>query len=126
MDRNTVKNIISRFVCWVLLLQLINISIDPPDLWRLKTASISQKQPLPINEIESLYELISEGVFEHDVPESDENDIDSESQPFDLYCFNNIYSTRPGYSFPVEHFCYYHNTFSCECPEPNAPPPKNA
>jgi hypothetical protein len=105
---------------------MINISIDPPDLKQLKTAPISQKEDLSINEIESVYELISEGVFENDVPEKDDNDIDTESQPFDLYCFKFTFSAPPVFNFLIEHYPSYHKSFSFECPQPNSPPPKYA
>lgn len=125
MSINVVKNIISRLVCWILLLQMINISIDPPDLKKLKVAPISHKEDLSINDIESVYELISEGVFENDVPENDDSDVDTESPVIDLYCFKIFFSTRPVFNFPIEHFSYYYNNLSFDCPEPNSPPPKH-
>ena len=121
-----IKNIIPRFVCWILLLQMINISIDPPDLRQLKKAATQQKEDLTINEIESVFELVSECVFENSVPETEDNDIDTKLSTFDLYCYTISYSTIPASNYAVEHNDFYLNNFSFEIPEPNAPPPKYA
>jgi hypothetical protein len=123
MKINFVKNIIARFVCWILLLQMINISIDPPDLRPLKNFAISEKEDLSINEIESVYELVSEMVFENNVPETNDDDIDTEPETIDLFCFNVTSATRPVFKIN-EHFSYYYNNFSFERTAPNSPPPE--
>lgn len=126
MNINFVKNIISRLICWILLLQMINISIDPPDLMPLRTAPVSHEEDLSINETESVYELISEGVFETNVPDQDDSDMDRESQTFDLYCCKPIFTTRPFLDLPIEHFSLYRNNLSFDYTEPSFPPPKHA
>jgi hypothetical protein len=126
MYRNSKINIIARLVCWILLLQMANISVDPPDLRQVKKSTISLKEDLSINEMESVYELISEGVFENNVPESEENDIDSKLQSIDLYCFTLTYDMRSVSYLHVRRYSSYYNNFSFETPEPNSPPPKYA
>jgi len=65
MKIKALKLIIKCFFCWVLLLQGINISIDPPDLKHFKNGSIGHKEGLSTNEIESIYKLISKVAFEN-------------------------------------------------------------
>jgi hypothetical protein len=125
MKMNLIKNI-KLVVCWILFLQLINISINPPDLQHPKFSSITNKEDLTINKIESVYELIVEGVSDEEVPESDEDETDTTSQSFVLYFFSKICSKLPALNYPIEHFSHYHNNFPSVTKEAHFPPPKFA
>lgn len=105
---------------------MINISIDPPDMSNFKNGKITYKEDLAINETESIYELISEGIFQKDVPESDEDDADTYLEIFDLYCFSSIDGKITVSKFSLQHNQYYKDNFLAHYPEPNSPPPKQA
>lgn len=124
MKIKAVKKILKKFVCWVLLLQMINISIDPPDLKHFKNGSITQKEDLSVNEIESIYEFISEVIFEKYVHESDENDMDTISKTFNLYFFTSTSNKLLAPDLAIEYCSYYQNNFSVLHAEPISPPPK--
>ena len=126
MNLPVIKHITARVVCWILLLQLINISIDPPDMERATYASDSGEEDLSINDIESIYELVAEKVFDEDVPESDENDIDTASQTFDLYCITAQDGLQAFYDYFIDYEAQYLNHLSTDSPEPGFPPPKSA
>jgi hypothetical protein len=121
-----IRNIIKQVICWILLLQMINISIDPPDFKHPKHSSVTNKKALSIEETESFYELIAEGVFDKEVPESNEDEIDTSSPSFELYLITRICTKLPALAFPVEHFPQYYTSFSSINQEPHSPPPKFA
>jgi hypothetical protein len=125
---DVIKNILARLVVLLLLLQQINISVHPPHLRQIKPSHAMSKEALSTNEIESVYELISEGVLEIDVPENDDgdddSDIDTESQIFELYCFRTIFDLESDLNLRINHHSYYCNNFPFEFDEVNSPPPK--
>ncbi len=113
-------------MCWILVLQFINISIDPGDLKRANYDASTSQEDLSINEVESVYELIAEGVFDKQVPESDEDDIQTISPSIELYCDTPLYSTLQPLTFPTEYFPHYNTSRSLSNKQPNSPPPKRA
>ncbi len=115
-----------QVVCWILLLQIVNISINPPDIHRQKQGSVVLSEDLSINDVESVYELVAEGVFDSDVPESEEEETDTTSSAFDLYFFNRTSIKLPPLQFPAVHFSYYSNNFTSFHQAPHSPPPKAA
>ena len=124
MKIKAVKKFINKFICWVLFLQMINISINPPDLKHFNYISITHKEDLSINEIESIYEWISEVIFEKNVHEKDESDIHTISKTFNLYFFPLISNELLIPYFLLKHSSYYQNNFSVLYAEPVFPPPK--
>jgi hypothetical protein len=126
MRRNLIKNIIKQVVCWILLLQIINISIDPPDLKHLRSGSITGEENLSVNKIESVYELIVEGVSDEEVPESEEDEIDTTSQSLVLYFFSKMFNQLPIADFSVKHVSFHQTNFPSVTMEPHIPPPKQA
>ena len=126
MKINFIKNIIKYVICWILLLQIINISINSPHLKRPNYSRETISKDLSLNEIESVCELIAEGVFDTEMPESDEDDIDTFSPSVELYFFERSYSKQQSFAFPIEYFSYYYNNFLSICREPHSPPPKLA
>lgn len=110
-------------VCWILLLQMINLSVDSPDS-QIHYGTTNHHEDLSINDIESLSELIAEEVFDIDVPESDEDDVDSSSPVIDLYFSERSWHQLPPDSFPIQHVSYYHRNFLSVTQQPLSPPPK--
>ena len=105
---------------------MINISINPPDLNSPKRSSTANKEDLSINQIESVYEMIAEGIFDQQVPESDEEEIDTSSPSFELFFTDRTYHKLPAFVFPIEYFPHYYNNFSSVYKEPHSPPPRLA
>lgn len=103
---------------------MINISINSPDLKRLNPGGETIRKELTVNEIESVCELIAEDIFDSEMPESDEEDIDTSSPSVELYFFERSCNKLHSFVFPVKYFSYYNNNFLSICREPNAPPPK--
>lgn len=119
-----VKIILKKFICWILLLQMINISIDPPDVKFFKNADVMHREDLSINEIESIYELISEVFLNRYVHESDENDINGISKTFNIYFFAPASVQFYTPAFSIGYCSYYQNIFSVLFSKPISPPPK--
>ncbi len=119
-----VKNILKKFICWILLLQMINIAIDPPDVKFCKKANVTHREDLSINQIESIYELISEVFLNRNVHESDENDINAISKTFNIYFFASTSIQFPAPTFSIGYCSYYQNVFSVLHSKPLSPPPK--
>ncbi|HUC79515.1 MAG TPA: hypothetical protein VMR70_01315 [Flavisolibacter sp.] len=130
MKQHSIKNIAWRFVGWILLLQMINISIDPPSLKFQQAVGSANSKAASIDEIESIYEMVAEGVFDKDVPDDnqdkDEDEIHTSSPSMDLYFSAHAGHQLPQLSFPSEYFPHYHNINLLIYTEPNSPPPKYA
>ncbi|TDH24585.1 hypothetical protein EXU57_14690 [Segetibacter sp. 3557_3] len=92
----------------------------------MKHSIANFKEDPSVNTIESVYELISENVFDNPVPESDEDDIETISPTVDLYFDVPLYSRLQILDFPTEYFPNYPNTLSLAGKEPHSPPPKRA
>ena len=123
MKFNSLKNIIRHVACWILLLQMINISIDPPDLKLPGNTQAKIKEPA-IDETETVYELIAEDFFEHQVPENDDEETDTSSPSFLLYFFSGSITKIPVLFFPAEHFSHSHKKVLSAHQEPAFPPPR--
>lgn len=123
MQLNSIKNIMKYAVCWILLLQMINISIDPPDLKLAENRQGKIEEPAT-DETETVYELIAEGLFDQDVPENDEEETDTSSPGFLLYFFTAGSNQLRALNFPVEHFSHYQKKVLSAHQEPSSPPPK--
>lgn len=126
MTGKLIQNIIKQVVCWILLLQIFNISINPPDLKQQKFGSIADKEDLLINKIESVYELVVEGVSDEEIPETDEDEIDTTSQFFVLFFSPRTYSKLPALGLYIEPFSLYYNNFPSITTDPHFPPPRFA
>ena len=70
MNLGKIKKGLNSFCCWLLIVQLINLSIDPPRHQNLIEGKFTYQEDLSINKIESIYELITEHVFKINVPET--------------------------------------------------------
>ena len=74
MKFKSAKNIVLLAITWILLVQVINLSIDPTDPVPFKSGKVTACEDLTINEIESIYELVSEQCMGVEVPEHDDSD----------------------------------------------------
>jgi hypothetical protein len=124
---SVIKDILKHAVCWILLLQLANISVDHVDFRHSVNSSDAGKDPSSINEIESIYEWLAEGVYNIDVPEAaDDEEIDSASQTIELYFFPKITGKMPLPIVLIHHHSRYHNHAYPVYREPTSPPPRIA
>jgi hypothetical protein len=103
---------------------MINISIDPPDLKHASNNYVSNKEDFSINEIESFFELIVEGISGKQVPEHDEDDIDTSSQSVVLYFFTKAKFSLPAVDLRIQLFPDYTHHFASVYQEPHLQPPK--
>jgi hypothetical protein len=106
---------------------MINICTDPVDSIYFKNGHITSEEDLSINEIESVYELVSEKVFNEGVPESDENDESTLVKVFNVYFSIPTLVTINFSSIPQ--YIISHNSFYCKSVYSNtleiiSPPPK--
>ncbi len=93
---------------------------------RANYSTITTKEYFLIDEIESAYELIAEGVFDTEVPASNEDEIDTFSPSFELYFFTATSIKLPAIKFPLEHISHCYNNFPIVHQEPLFQPPKFA
>ncbi len=120
------RHIINKFFCCVLLLQMINLSINPADFREFRNGIATKPAPGNLNEIETLYELIAEGIFDNNIPDSEDNDTNSTFKFLDLFSS----SPRPDelivLMYPNKHFSYYQSRLSFIVSDPGGPPPKQS
>ena len=83
--QSKIKIGLRHFCCWILLLQLLNLSIDPVRHQNLINGELTFQEDLSINKIESLYELVLEYVFKKDVPETQDHANHSTAKAFFFY-----------------------------------------
>lgn len=124
MKIDFITYIIKQLVCWILLLQMINISIDPRDIKLPKDTSVIHVTDGSADEIESVYELVAEGVFNKEVPPDNEDEIDTSSPSLELYFFTPACIELPAIAFVLKHFSYCYNHFTSVHQEPLFQPPK--
>ena len=124
MKIKAAKNIIKQIVCWVLLLQLINISIYTPHTKSFTVACVTSPKDLDVNGVESIYELVSERIFNVDVPVSDENDTDITFETLDVFILSPVYNKLLVSKHPIEYHAFYPRTSYPVLSAPNSPPPK--
>lgn len=110
--------------CWMILLQIINLSIHPLHLLHPRLTALDKAKASPINECNSLYEFIAEGVFHQDVPETDDDEIDVSSPPFELYFSAVCSSQLPAMDVSIKHVPRYKKNTLLVYKEPHSPPPK--
>ena len=129
MKNISIKHIGKKIIIWVLLIQMINICTDPVDSLNFKNGHITSEEDLSINEIESVYELVSEKVFNEGVPESDENDEDTFVKVFNVFFSVPLMVSIKFLS--ISQYIISHNSFYCDSIysntiQINSPPPKQA
>lgn len=69
-----IKIALKYICCWALLLQLMNLSIDPARHQNFINGEFTFEEDLSVNKIESVYELVAEYLFKTDIPEAQNSD----------------------------------------------------
>ena len=123
MKGSSVRHMVVKFFGWFLLLQMINISIDPPNLQFTKKNINNDRVHSLVNVSESIYELLSEEFFDNDVPEDEQNDIEKFEKSIDLYVkptlvHQSVFSFHSLYFSGESDNCFFLPS------SPNSPPPK--
>ena len=126
MKTGVIKNIIKQGVCWILLLQVINISIDPHDFKQSKYMPVAFSEDFSSDEIESISELIAENIFHKEVPPGDEDEIETSSPPFEFYFYTGTSIRLPALKFSSEHVSRHNSNFPPGHQEALFQPPKQA
>lgn len=122
--RSNVAYRLRQMVCWILFLQLINLSIDPPDVNAVFQTKSLQQATASLTEKETVYEYLSEELLACDIPDSDEQEVERTLHAFELY-----FSGTPSFSLDapalsLQHLAFYSDPVSCWEARPHAPPPK--
>lgn len=120
----TVTYGLRQIFCWILLLQMINLSIDPPEVEAVFQTKSTQQVAASFAERESVYEYVSEELLSCDVPDSEEQDVEKSVHALELYYSNPQLFALASPEVPLQHLTYYSNHFSCWKARPHAPPPK--
>lgn len=128
MKTTPLQYFFKKLVIWILLIQMINLSMDPVDTMNFKDGRATIEEDLSINEIESLYELISEALFGEDVPEHDEKDEDAFVKVFSLYYAATPVELVPvaTFTFSIDYTAFYQDRSCLNYAEPHFPPPEQA
>lgn len=113
-------------VAWVLLIQIVNISIDPIDPIFDKSGSLAFEEDLSVNDIESIYEFVSEQCLGIDVPEQDEDDENGFVKIMDFYFSQSSIEIKKQYQpLRISFFTIEKNLTSIVL-DYTSPPPKTA
>lgn len=81
-----IKRIAIRTLSWILLIQIVNISVDPADPFIEVLGIQPGGEDLSINDIESIYEFVSEQCLGVDIPEHDEEDENAFVKDMEFFC----------------------------------------
>lgn len=116
-----------RLVAWVLLVQVINLSIDPMDPLSDKLGRITlENEDLTVNDIESFYELFSEQCLGIDVPEHDEDDENSFVKVMDFFFVQNSVDLRTDLRPNGQKFFSFELALLSVSEDLSSPPPRLA
>lgn len=111
--------------CWALLLQLMNLSIDPARHQNFINGKLTFEEDLSINKIESIYELVLEHLFKKDVPETQNAADHSLAKTFIVFCQSPVLFTQ---LILVEKPIVHNHSYIANFPEQTrvleSPPPK--
>ncbi|MCE2995316.1 MAG: hypothetical protein ACK5RG_12785 [Cyclobacteriaceae bacterium] len=126
MKKGLSITILKSFIVWVLLIQIINISIDPLDPVSDKLGRFTLQEDLSINEIESIYEFVSEQCLGVDIPENDEDDENGFVKIMDFYFAPSCVEIKSQYQSPVSSFFTKEQRLTSISLDLTSPPPKLA
>ena len=111
--------------CWVMLLQLINLSIDPAMHQNYINGAFTYQEDLSLNKIESLSELILEYVFKKDVPESQNSVNHSLAKTFIVFYQSAALPTKIIFNAqPIVHNHTYRVNYPEHAQVLESPPPQ--
>ncbi|MBI3219912.1 MAG: hypothetical protein HYZ44_10395 [Bacteroidetes bacterium] len=126
MNKGVIINIFKSLIIWVLLIQIINISIDPLDPVSDKLGRFALQEDLSINEIESIYEFVSEHCLGVDIPENDEDDESGFVKIIDFYFSQSFIEIKNQYLSELSSFFTIENSLTSIALDHTSPPPKLA
>ncbi|NTS43570.1 hypothetical protein HRG84_22010 [Flavisolibacter sp. BT320] len=124
MRRNT-SYWLKQIGCWILFLQLLNLSIDPPQVDAVFQTRSAQQAAVSFNEKETVFEYVSEELLALDIPDTEEQDVEKSVHALELYFSQSPSFTLAVPELPLQHLGFYANRFSCWTSRPHAPPPKD-
>lgn len=110
----------------VLLVQVVNISIDPMDPVSDKLGRLATQEDLSINDVESIYEFVSEQFLGIDVPEQDEDDESAFIKIMDFCFTQSSIEIKNEYQPHDTSFCTIEKNLNSIVLDLNSPPPKTA
>lgn len=121
------NNIYTKFLCGIMGLYLLNISVDPPDLTPQQIP-----EDLSFNDQESIIEIVIEQVlgYEDAIKEYDDNDTEDHNKKKDvkidlLYSHTTLLkSTNKLFKKTVNQYFTYNNHYSNGFIDIDSPPPK--
>lgn len=128
MKKAPIRIIFTRILTWILLIQIVNISIDSTDALPIidSLGLLTAHEDLSVNDIESIYEFVSESCLGVDVPEQDEDDENGFVKVMDFYFTGAYITIKPKYIEKDLHVTsMIHGTFSVLL-EHISPPPRTA
>lgn len=112
---------LKRLLCWIFLLQMVNIVIDPPDVIEDFEDGFAK------SEVETIFELVAEQVFLMDIPDNEEYEEYAMMEDF------NVEFSKESFDIKLKRLELTYiflspyvdtNLFITHLPEPNSPPPK--
>ena len=115
-----------KYICfWALLLQLVNLSIDPARHQNFINGELTFEEDLSVNKIESIYELVVEHLFKKDVPETQNAADHAAAKTFIIFYQSPIPFTQ---LVLVEQPIVHNHSYVANFPEQTqvleSPPPK--
>jgi hypothetical protein len=126
MKAVSTRVIFTRVLTWILLIQVVNLSIDPTDPMPAidKLGFLTAHEDLSINDIESIYELVSEQCLGVDVPEQDDDDESRLLKIFVFYFSESSIRMKPDYFEINAPFTALASGCSSVLLEHTSPPPR--
>jgi len=126
MKRRSPYSLTVRTIAWVVLIQVANLCIDSVDPIYDRWEQIPQGEDLRINDLESIYEFISEELLNIEVPENDEDDENGLLKGTDYLLADSSFELNNEFRVLQVSFSRIDLSFHAIILEHNAPPPKKA
>lgn len=126
MKKKVIAHLFTKSLAWILLIQVVNISIDPIDPLPVVDGlgQMTTREDLSINDIESIYELVSEQCLHVDVPEQDEDDESGFIKVIDFYFSENSIRLKEKYVVVNLAFFLFEDRFPAVILDHTSPPPR--
>lgn len=128
MELLSIKYYFRRFICWILLLQMVNVSIDPIEDLSLCNTLKFYHQTKDLSEAASMLEWVAANILGSNFPESDsENNFLEEFSIGIVWPQSELRFIHTGEIKDfTSHFGHYINSFIPHYIEPHSPPPNKA
>lgn len=123
--RKPLRYWLQQISCWILLLQMINLSVDPPDACVVFRSGAHAGVMDVLTEKETVYEYVSETLLDIPVPDSDEQDVEKSVHLLELFYSSPHSFALTDLEFSLHHSDHYFARFLSRETIPHAPPPKS-